>query len=469
MSKEDIFYSARLLLARSRSIPLSVDQINPFGKIPFVAEKSIAEALKYLVEPTPDSLYWAMENDEVLQAMTILTSSAIHKALNVEVEGENEEIKEKAKKFLEVFHRYLNVSDFIEAVVWNLLTYGNSVFLMDEDVYEGVPVLRLSVLDFRKIKVEQHPYGKWLRYVYTVETYDEGELPGDERGWVEEGVEEKFKRIVEKRYSFGSDKVLHFKILSRGRPVGRSPIAPALTFVVYKKLILYYMVGSIQIYASPIYIAKVGDPERLSDEEYLRELEDRLEYWAEILSRIRYNNNLAVPPDVEVQIIQPSATLAQNYREAVEILDKKIFLSVFGSPYLVEARGTELATSRTILEVWREFIAYMREKITDVLERDLYPRLLEMWGIPPGEVTVKVKWVEKKTYTVDDFVKMVQKLGLPPEKALEELGYNPEEFKEPERAEITPPEYGGETEVGGKRGKEGEKNAGARATEMGNQ
>ena len=407
-------------------LPVNVAKLDPLGypRPKFKTDQEVlGEALSYTLDPVPENLEWAFQNDEIVRAVTVLTTSAVIENLRVNVEAEDPEVKKRVLDVIEKYNRVLNITEFLESVVTNLYIYGNALYYLERGD-GGLPYPRLVY--WGNVRVEQHPTEKWVRYIYEVETIPEDKIPKTKEEWLKSPPLD-FVLPEKKVYTFSEDEVLHFKILSGGKPVGSSPIAPALTYIVYKRLLLYYMTGAVQIYSSPIYVVTVGTLDTLPEEgdvEGWKNYQERIAVWQEILSQIRYHNNIIKRPDTDIKIIQPSGNFLQDYKMAIDIIDKKIFLALVSSSYLVEARGRELATSRTIYQVWREWIDYLRAKIEDLLEDKLYPKVIEALGYDPDEVRVDIMWTEERTFTVDDFVKMVRNLGLPEEEALRLLGFD---------------------------------------------
>jgi len=397
------------------------------GRRKIKGSEYVKAARERTVEPTLENLEWCWENDETIQAITKLIIADIQGA------GWFFRGSEEAKNLIERFFtppQGVNLREFVEITIMNLVVFGNQLWRIRHDNQGRIKTI--FPLDWKTIKVYRHPTEGWVTYVQTPPQLPR--LPKVLGKWEAMGPEElessfAFSFESPRPLRFEEDEILHFKIQSRGFAEGTSPIACVLTKVIMKLLLEWVMMRSAEIWGSPILKGKTGvgmtygDLRDLTMEEK-EVLKSRVDDLAEALAKFREFGIFSLPVDQDVEVIFPGQGLF-NYAVPLEYLRKAIVLSLLGSTALFEAKGVELATSRTIKSVWDESVESWRRILKEGID-DLIRRILESHGVQ-GECEIvfrtREKWLPSEAKTLVE----IGVVGI--DELREEYGYGKKEEK----------------------------------------
>ena len=94
--------------------------------------------------------------------------------------------------------------------------------------------------------------------------------------------------------------------------------------------------------------------------------------FADMLVKYRQFGTFSLAGDQELKVEFPGRG-AMDYVRALDYLDREIAGCLLASTALFEAKGTELATSRTIKNVWDLAVDGTRRRLEDCLNKQFHP------------------------------------------------------------------------------------------------
>jgi len=370
----------------------------------FFEDPLVREAWKHLVKPTPENLKFCFDHEQSIQKITKLLSETIVGAGWEITDGDVE-----AKNTIQdLYEERLNMSEFLEIGTSNLVMWGNSLWVPK---FEGREFERIDSLDWRTIETFRDPLTGRMVFIqkvmvpsalFTIE--DDEIIPISDEEWLE-----LVKDPIKLKAAMAETQLKYFTILprdsmfikirSRGFPTGRSPMEPILTDIVYKKLLEWNMCLSYELWGSPMLIGRTGvgiTPERLVG--MMRKPEDwasyqkRISDFADLLMKFRQFRVWSLAADQELDVKFPGRGIVP-FIEVFEYFNREIMGCMLGSTALFEARGTELATSRTIKSVWDQAVDGYRRTWEFALNMQLHPLYLRKTGVR-GKAKIRFKRME---------------------------------------------------------------------------
>jgi len=167
------------------------------------------------------------------------------------------------------------------------------------------------------------------------------------------------------------------------------------------------MVRAAEIWGAPIMIGKTGTLERLPSPtrpEDWAKYQKRIDEFADLLAKYRNFGVFSLAADQELQIAFPGRGII-DFPRFLQALKTEIVQSLLGSVALFEARGVELATSRTIKSVWNEAVDGWRRLYECALNKQFHPLLLKKCGIKG-----KCKIVFERGWVTEEDVEKLRRL-----------------------------------------------------------
>jgi len=355
-----------------------------------ITDPVVRQVFKLSVEPSTVNLVFCWENEPMVQKVARLMHESILAGGFEFVDERGEPLGEGDElELLREIYRVFPLGDFVEVTVENLTIFGNQLW---KPRFEGGEFKSLDPLDWKNVKVYRHPVAGYLMYVLEERVPIEKEIVSVENGRVVEYIDyEDWKKLDPSMmktklartslvyFKLFPEEVLHVKMGHRGFPVGFSPLASVVNAVVRKRLLEWFMGRTCEIWGSPILVLRTGvgiPPETLAS--MMRRPEDwaayqaRIKEGADMLVKYRQFGVFSLAGDQELQVLFPGRG-AFDYVRALEYLNREIAGCMWASTALFEARGVELATSRTIKSVWDLAVDGMRRRLEDCLNNQFHP------------------------------------------------------------------------------------------------
>lgn len=342
----------------------------------------VREVQKHLVPATYDVLTWCWNHEEIIQRIVRLAQETILGA-GWKVDGSDPLKTELEDLYEEVFP----MSDFVECGVSNLVVLGNQLFV---PAWVGGYFKGLRSVDWTTIKHRRDPIGGHEVFIQDVLVPREMIREVGENVYEPIGLNEWKKldpvtidvslaqsfRVVFRMFT---EDVLYLKIGSRGFVDGRALMAPVVTDIVYKKWLEFMMLRGAEIWGQPLLIGSLLSglpPDQLKSliqqPEQLANLQTQINDFADQLVKYRAFGVFALGPHQKLDVKFPGRGLI-DWIGMFEYLNREIVGCMLGSTALFEARGAELATSRTIKSVWDQTMDGWRYRLEESLNKQFHP------------------------------------------------------------------------------------------------
>jgi hypothetical protein len=185
---------------------------------------------------------------------------------------------------------------------------------------------------------------------------------------------------------------------------------------------------------------ELGQMPLAEDQTTKEAIQSQMSLVTEALRNFRSFGVLAMPPGWKIDIYGPGEHM-MDYQKILDYGRKEQMLSCLGSTALFEAKGTELATSRTIETVWGYGLEGWRRILKDTLDTQIFPKILEASGIS-RDINVEITFNSEKKWTGQEGVQLVGAGIITKEEARLEWGY-PEQPKQAAGFPPTEPEIPG--------------------------
>jgi len=188
----------------------------------------------------------------------------------------------------------------------------------------------------------------------------------------------------------------------------RPPISSALHYISYKRYILYFMRKFSQKFWLPFILFLVGDPKTNYYPED-DEMQEQINDIAEIVPKISNFGSAVFPGNVRIEEVgKQTAKSSEIYTTYVEALDRQIAISLYYSMGLMEARGNELSTQRSIKESTMQFIQGIRKRYKNKLETFYVKCLLPANGIKLTRKDIEILYPPLKFEASEEYMRAVE-------------------------------------------------------------
>lgn len=336
----------------------------------FTLDKDLKALKKVMIEPTYRNCEEAFWNDSISTSFTDITAAVIV-GDGPRVRCENT----KALSIIKKWNRGINVNrktveDWIRETWFDAIVYGRFFYRVDTSSYfDNVDIQRL---DPKTIEIWKDPMMGYRKFIQHTPQYKYHRSKAE--FYRRAGKEEYIRtRIIDEdpgTINYGDSTQQEYIDISIpdeleriifGDFFWRAPIANALHFIVYKRWILWFMRKYSQKHWAPFVILKIGDPKTPSYPTQKHVMQQAINNGKKFIREITNFGGVALPGEMDIKTLETqTARSSEIYVLYIRELDKQIMYSIFGSMGQREASGNELATSRTLQEVWLRFVKAIR-------------------------------------------------------------------------------------------------------------
>jgi len=361
--------------------------------------------LRYvMINPSADNREYAFWNDSISQSFSIMTSSLIM-GDGLKINCTNYAAKQLIKEFNENINvNGLSIDDYV-ARTWNdQLVHANDFWriLIDKDYATKVDIQRL---DPKTITLKRDNHRGWTKLIQRVPNYKSY------------NSKKQFYRKAELTDDLlltynGRMKEIHIPdepdVILRNTFFMNPPINTALHYIIYKRFILYFMRKYSQRLWTPLMFFLIGDPTTNYYPQDPEDMQRRIDDMGDVVEELTSFSCAALQGDTKiVEAGQNSARSSAVFVDYINMLDKQIMMAEFGSMGLRDASGSELATSRTLKEIYLQFIGGIRRKYKARLENFYTKCLCKANGIKLSPIDIEIEFSPLKFEATREYMQGV--------------------------------------------------------------
>ncbi|MBW9222116.1 phage head morphogenesis protein [Methanothermococcus sp. SCGC AD-155-C09] len=341
-----------------------------------------------------------------------------------EIIADNDTLKEKVQEWIKeigLINTNLHGDSILEKIFIDYLIYGECFAQIR---YKNSEVEYIQRIDPTTMEVKKSPFDD--REVYFIQTADYEDLQGNTKSktiyFVPSDLRNKIKiptgaeigkaeNIIWFKRNGGSviDKCIEY-VLAKWDILRRMPT----TIIRYSAPFIHGIVGKFDKDGNPMFPTPPADPnDEIAKKAYdefkkqLMKLSKEFENWDE-------KKELFTDPFIELKTIEAgNAINPQIYETSISILDKQISYALLSSMALIDARGSELATSRTVADNLNAAYRGMQTDFTALINFILYRKFgegvrIEFTDINQEDTNKKVERLDKQA----DIIKKLKECGV---------------------------------------------------------
>lgn len=313
---------------------------------------------------TPENCDWAFWNESVSQSFVYMVA-AILAGDKFVVKCSKKSIAEKMEKLIAKFNKKVNVSgdtiyDYLRDDWVDNCVHGRSVWriLRTKEQETKVDISRVDPITLEMVTEPIHGYKMYIQsigtQIYSYSTaesfyknYDPLNPPTSQTGWVKIPIDPDI--IVGTSY-------FH-----------QAPVKSALKYMNYKLWILRFMFKYSEKHWAPLLIASIGLPGKYIPRK--KEMDTVSAKLKEVMKNIHNFSALTLPGYIDVKSFEPSGggRASEMYVSYIDMLDKQIMFSFFGSMSARDASGKEKSTQQGVREEQHMFLASIRNQRNEIL------------------------------------------------------------------------------------------------------
>ncbi|AEH06314.1 phage head morphogenesis protein, SPP1 gp7 family [Methanothermococcus okinawensis] len=328
-----------------------------------------------------------------------------------EIIADNDTLKEKVQNWINeigLINTNLHGDSILEKIFIDYLIYGECFAQIR---YKNGEVEYIQRIDPTTMEVKKSPFDD--REVYFIQTANYEDLQGNAKSktiyFVPSELRNKIKtngaevgkaeNIIWFKRNGGSviDKCIEY-VLAKWDIIRRMPT----TIMRYSAPFIHGIVGKFDKDGNPMFPTPPADPnDEVAKKAYdnfkkqLEQLSEEFENWDE-------RKELFTDPFLELKTIEAGKAInPQIYETSISILDKQITYALLSSMALIDARGSELATSRTVADYLNAVYRGMQTDFTALINFILFRKFgngvkIKFADINPEDTNQKVERLDKQ-------------------------------------------------------------------------
>ncbi|MHC1591797.1 MAG: phage portal protein family protein [Candidatus Helarchaeales archaeon] len=364
-------------------------------------EKAIRNIARNQILDTPQNREWCFWTEGIAQAFAYIIANTIT-GTGVRVKCSNEKALKVIKKFNERVNSFgQTIEDAITDWVIDNIVHGFAAWriLITDELETNVDISRMNP---KTLVLVSHSRQGWTKYIQYAPVDDME--PQNKSAFLKS-----YKPSIDPQNGtyYPLSNVYQYAHIPIESTVSinlfkKPPITPALTLIVFKKWIVLFMRKAAEKFWSPTIWAKMGTEENhpLDVELY----EERMDEFTKELANWSIFKGIVTPFDVDIKPIELK-NAGVDYVRYLEYLDSQIVQYLLASTGLTEAKGKDLATSRTNNEVFLRTIQAHRHKIGVALRRFYNEILLPYNGISAQD-DLEIDWSHLKESSDVEYISM---------------------------------------------------------------
>lgn len=300
-----------------------------------------------MINPTPENCDWGFWNESTGQSYAYMVAAMlVGKGFTVRCTKKS--IADKVEKLIKKFNNNINLSgenifDYLRDEWFDNIVHGRSAWriLRTSESPVGVVIDRIDPVTLNMI---QHPEMGYKMFIQRSMTYRTNYSSADDFYENYDPMSPPIMEPVWVKIPIDPSVIIHTKHFHQ------APIRAALKYIIYKLWILKFMKKYAQKHWAPLLIGGIGIPGKfVPRKKDMKLISDKLE---KVFANIHNFSSLTLPGYVNVQSFEPSGggRAAEIYVHYIDMLDRQIMFTLFGSMATRDASGRTHATQRGIRE-----------------------------------------------------------------------------------------------------------------------
>jgi hypothetical protein len=339
----------------NRDIESRSDQLDEY-----IEDPEIQRLRAIMVKRSPQNLLWCSVNDNTVLISKIILVHSILGSSGLEVKTKNED----DKKWHENYLKTIKYKKMIRNAIEDNIPFADCVH--SKEYRKGVGIIPhwLEYLTLHRIHNPYLDRTKWIQVTYT-----DANMPTTEREWKRYVPtldwfydQPQFDNVPKTKFHVAQ---LLDEDAIRIQLFATPPIKTIVEVIIWKKWMQHDALLGGQKYATPLLDITVTLPEDM--ELTKQETWDLMDQIAGDFNTMMNFGNVAHPDSVKVTAVQQNGQIF-NFTTYLEYSDKQIHKTILVPSGLVDSKGTELATGRTLNDRFSVNIASLRDYFVEIFE-----------------------------------------------------------------------------------------------------
>jgi hypothetical protein len=370
----------------------------------YTRDSDIEKIITFQVEDTPEHRIWCFWTESECTSFAKMLSSIVAGSGPV-VLSENTKVVELINNFnKDINMSHQSIIDFFDNTVIDSLIHAFYIWRIYPtlDSKFKIDVSRVNPKTVVPVTHSEKGYLKYIQWARKDET-----LPNTQEKFNAASFNPYINLETKEYKKTGKYSYIHIPkdATVSNMMFQKPPIAPAMIYIIFKRLILYYMRKSAQKFWTPLLVGKYGsddmfptiNPDELKDE--LDDLRDKL------LS-LQDFSAVAVPNYIDITALEIKRDV-KNFVAELEYLNEEIIFAMMGSIVLIKSKGQQAVSGNRMIEnMFLEVIKSLRAKYAIELEK-LYKLVCEYNGLDGSDIIVQFPALKE-----DQNLQIIQMAGL---------------------------------------------------------
>jgi hypothetical protein len=326
----------------------------------YIEDPEIQRLRAIMVKRSPQNLSWCSVNDNTVLISKIILVHSILGSSGLEVKTKNEEDKEWIEDYLKLIKYKKIIRDSIEDNV----PFADSIY--SKEYRKGVGIIPhwIEYLTLHRIHNPYIDRTKWIQVTYT-----DANMPTTERAW-KSYVPTLDQFHDTPQFDFVPKTKYHTAQLLdedaiRIQLFAVPPIRTIVEVIIWKKWMQHDALLGGQKYATPLLDITVTLPDDM--ELTKQETWDLMDQISGDFNTMMNFGNIAHPDSVKVTTVQQNGQVF-NFTTYLEYADKQIHKTILVPAGLVDSKGTELATGKTLNDRFSVNVGSLRDIYVEIFE-----------------------------------------------------------------------------------------------------
>jgi hypothetical protein len=308
---------------------------------------------------SPQNLRWCSDNDNAVGTSKVILSKSIMGSSGLEPKTKNEDDKE----WIEDYLKLIKYDEIIEHAIDDNVPHADNIHWKEYKPGIGIIPQWIEYLTLHPVKNPYTAKTKWFQI-----TYVDQNMPKTDRGWLSYAPQIDWFHDTPRFSENPKTKFYQAQMLEedvfRIKLFIKPPIKTIVEVIIWKKYMQHDALLGGQKYATPLMDIEVDLPDTDLNSDETWTLMDRI--CGDINTMMNFGS-IAHPSSVRITPVQQNGQVF-NFTTYLEYADKQIHKTILVPTALVDSKGTEMATGKTVDDRFSVNINAMRKKLSILFE-----------------------------------------------------------------------------------------------------